>query len=48
MVSSSRADLPTYLPVLMSMATSASVWLMTMEPPLLSQTLELRALAISS
>ena len=30
MVSSSRAVLPTYLPVLMSIATSASVWLMTM------------------
>ena len=35
MVSSSRADLPTYLPVLMSMATSASVWLMTIDPPTL-------------
>jgi len=48
MVSSSRDDLPTYLPVLMSMATSASVWLMTMEPPDLSHTLERRALEISS
>ena len=30
MVSSRRAVLPTYLPVLISMATRASVWLMTM------------------
>ena len=28
-VSSSRSDLPTNLPVLTSIATSASVWLMT-------------------
>ena len=48
MVSSSRAVLPTYLPVLMSMATSASVWLMTMDPPDLSQTFDLSALLISS
>ena len=32
-VSSSRVVLPTYLPVLTSIATSASVWLMTIEPP---------------
>ena len=30
MVSSRRFDLPTYLPVLTSIATSASVWLITM------------------
>ena len=38
MVSSSRplVFLPTKRPVLTSMATSASVWLMTIEPPDLS------------
>ena len=40
MVSSRRVEpLPTNLPVLTSMATRASVWLMTMYPPDLSQTL---------
>ena len=48
MVSSSRAVLPTNLPVLMSIATRASVWLMTIEPPDLSHTLLRSALLISS
>jgi hypothetical protein len=38
---------PTYRPVFTSIATSASVWLMTMYPPDLSQTLLRRALSIS-
>jgi len=38
MVSSKLFPLPTYLPLLTSMATSASVWLTTMKPPEGSQT----------
>ena len=47
-VSSRRAVLPTYLPVLMSMATRASVWLTTIDPPDLSQTFDRSALVIPS
>ena len=43
-----RAVLPTYLPVLMSIATSASVWLITMDPPDFSHTFDFSALVISS
>ncbi len=48
MVSSRRFDLPTYLPVFTSMATSASVWLMTMWPPDFSHTLGRSAFSSSA
>ena len=40
--------LPTNRPVLTSIATSASVWLMTIDPPDFSHTLLLSALSISA
>ena len=51
MIVSSRRPavfLPTYRPVLTSMATSASVWLMTIEPPDFSHTLLRSALSSSA
>ncbi len=49
-VSSSRPDvrLPTYRPVFTSTATSASVWLMTIDPPDFSHTLLRSALSSSA